>query len=138
MINLLQRRSFVLVASTVIVGAIVAFGYSQLGSGSGGATGDSGPAPFKIEQSQLFITIENTSGTSLTDIRVAIVPVGRATLFTTSIGRMDGGERRDLSLGSFNGRDGTPFNLRVVRPKAIQITATDLNGKPHEMEIGWK
>ena len=35
-------------------------------------------------------------------------------------------------------RDGTPFSLRVIKPKSIRIKATDLNGKAYDFENPWK
>lgn len=135
MINPLRRRSFVLIASTVIIGVL---GYSQFGSKrSSSSSGDQGPAPFRVEPSNLFVTIENQAQKSLFDIKIAIVPVGRSTLYATTIARMDAGEKRDLSLAAFSGRDGTPFTLRVARPKSIRISAKDMNEQPIEMEVPW-
>jgi hypothetical protein len=95
-------------------------------------------APIGIQTSQLSIVIENRVGMPLTDVDVAIVPVGGATEFKKFVGRMENAEKRDLSLGGFYGRDGTTFNLRVVRPKAVRVTGKDLNAKPYNVETRWQ
>jgi len=41
-------------------------------------------------------------------------------------------------LDVLRSRDGTPFSLRVIKPKSIRIKATDLNGKAYDFEIPWK
>jgi hypothetical protein len=105
-------------------------------AGQGSANQDAN-APIKIETSQMFVTVKNDSGMALNEVTVAIVPMGRSTLFTEFVGRMEGGETRKIMLGDFNGRDGTPFSLRVVKPKAVQVKATDVSGKAHDVEVGW-
>jgi hypothetical protein len=103
---------------------------------------DSGPAAqdaaIGIETSQMSVVIENKVGMPLTDVDVAIVPLGAATEFTKFLGRMENAEKRDVALGSFLGRDGTTFSLRVVRPKAVRVTGKDLNAKAYSVERAWK
>ena len=91
-----------------------------------------------VETSQFSVVIENKVGMPLTDVQVAILPIGGATQFTKMAGRMDNGERREIALGGFFGRDGTPFSLRVVRPKTVRVTAKDLNNKPLQVDVPWK
>jgi len=95
-------------------------------------------APIGIQNSQLSVVIENKVGMPLTDFDVSIVPIGGATEFKKFVGRMENAEKRDLSLGAFYGRDGTTFNLRVVRPKAVRVTGKDLNAKPYNVEARWQ
>ena len=95
-------------------------------------------APIGIQNSQLSVVIENKVGMPLTDVDVVIVPVGGATEFKKFVGRMENAEKRDLSLGGFYGRDGTTFNLRVVRPRAVRVTGKDLNAKPYNVEARWQ
>ena len=94
--------------------------------------------PVTVETSQMFATIRNNAGLPLTDVPMAILPIGRQTEFTKFFGRPENSEKRDISLGTFSGRDGTPFSLRVIKPKSIRIKATDLNGKAYDFEIPWK
>ena len=91
-----------------------------------------------IETSSFSVVVVNKVGMPLVDVDVAIVPVGRAVHFTKMAGRMDSGEKREISLNSFYGRDGTPFSLRVVRPKSVRVTGKDLNNKKIEVEVPWK
>ena len=128
-------RRPVVIASLLIVGAI---GCSQFRPSTGGATSSSKDAALiGVDISQLFVTIENKAGLPLFDVRVAIVPVGRQTLFTNWSGRIENGDRREFGLGSFSGRDGTPFNLRVVKPKAVTVTAKDMNDRTYDVEVPW-
>ena len=95
-------------------------------------------SPLAIEVSQLFMTIENTAGLPLTDVTIAIVPAGAMTEFTRFFSRIESAERRNISLGDFQGRDGTPFNLRVARPRAIRVEGKDLTGKEYAAELPWQ
>jgi hypothetical protein len=95
-------------------------------------------AAIGVQTSQLSIVVENKVGMPLTDVDIAIVPVGGATEFKKYIGRLENAEKRDLSLGDFYGRDGTPLSLRVVRPKSVRITAKDLTNNPYKVEVPWR
>ena len=95
-------------------------------------------AAIGVQTSQLSIVIENKVGTPLTDIDIAVIPVGGATEFKKYINRLETAEKRDVSLGDFYGRDGTPFSLRVVRPKAVRVTAKDLTNNPYKVEVPWQ
>ena len=127
------RRRLGLLGSTVFAGttalAVVACG--------GGPPAQAKDSPIAIRTSQLSVVIENKVGMPLTDVDVAIVPIGGATEFKKFVGRMESAEKRDLSLGGFYGRDGTTFNLRVVRPKAVRVTGKDLNAKAYNVEAPW-
>ncbi len=106
-------------------------------SGAAGTSGE-GPAFVGLMISSIFMTVENRAGGPLLDIRLAIKPFGGATEFTKLITRMEAGEKRNVSLGEFSGRDGTPFSLRVVRPKEVNVTAIDLIDKKYAMTIPWQ
>jgi hypothetical protein len=121
----------------LVLGIAGVLGLAACAGGSKGAAQDEN-APIRIQTSQLSIVIENKVGMPLTDVDVAIVPVGGATEFKKFVGRMENAEKRDLSLGGFFGRDGTTFNLRVVRPRVVRVTGKDLNAKPYTVETGWR
>lgn len=129
MLNWLGRCNVALIAGVTILGAVYGCDSRQ--------AADQANAPFRISTSQLFVTVENKAATSVFDISVEIVPTSR-TIYTTNIGRMDNGERRDLSLGDFRGRDGTPFTLRVARPKSVRVTGKDMGGKEYTAEVPWQ
>ncbi len=95
-------------------------------------------APLRIENTQMFITVENRSGLALREVTIQIVPVGRATDFSIIVPRLENGDKRDFPLGNFRGRDGTPFNLRVVRPKSVKVSGTNINNAVVEAEVAWQ
>ena len=103
-------------------------------SGSIAAPADS---PVSVRTSQLFLTLENLAGQPLTDVTVAIVPIGGHTDFTKFYGRIESAEKRNISLGDFSGRDGTRFDLRVVKPKLVHVTAKDLSGREYDVQLPW-
>lgn len=106
-------------------------------AGQPAATQVATDSPVRVTVSPPFLTVENQAGLALTEITISIVPVGRQTEFTRFVPRLENGEKRDYTLADFRGRDGTPFNLRVVRPRAVRIVATDTTGRKYEVESPW-
>jgi hypothetical protein len=132
-----RRALFTLVALAV---GWLAMGCSDARTGQReGATGTTGqvPAAIAVETSSLFVTVENRANAPLLDVTVALKPAS-GTLFSTSISRLEGGEKRDLSLSDFRSPDGTTFNLRMMRPRQVLVTASDLVGKKYDMTVPWK
>ena len=121
---------------------IVMFGAAALALGAcsdgEGVQAQDGNAVIGIQTSQLSIVVENKVGMPLTDVNVAIVPVGGATEFKKFVGRMENAEKKDIALGGFYGRDGTTFNLRVVKPRLVRVTGKDLNAKTYSVETRWQ
>jgi hypothetical protein len=105
---------------------------------AGGATPTGDTSLITVETSQVFITVKNQAGQALRNVHVSIVPIGGSTLFTTTISRLESGEKRDLSLAQFQGRDGTPFNLRVIKPKTVRVSGTNIEDKTVEVEVPWR
>jgi Fe2+ transport system protein FeoA len=128
---LTSRRRFVQYA--------LAFGVPILavGCSEGAATQDAN-APIKVETSQMYVTLRNQTGMALTEVTVTIIPVGRSTQFSKFLGRLESNENRNVMLGDFVGRDGTPFSLRVTKAKAVQVTGVDIAGKKHEVLVDWR
>jgi len=121
-------------ASALVVGALCLVISACSGSGTT-ASGDS--ASIGVTTSSMFVTIENKAGLPLLDVNVSIIPVGRATEYTRFVGRLENAEKRDIALGDFNGKDGTPFSLRVVRPDGVHVVAKDMNSKSYEVQAPW-
>ena len=95
-------------------------------------------APVKILTSQMYVTVRNESGAPLNEVSVAIVPIGRQTIYNKFLGRLENSESRNIMLGEFFGRDGTPFSLRVVKPRSVEIKGKDVKGKDYSAEVAWK
>jgi hypothetical protein len=133
------RRAGILGAAVLVSGCL-ASSCSSAPSGETGAAGTSGEgvAFVGLNISSIFMTVENRAAQPMLDIRIAIKPIGGATEYTTLISRMEGSEKRTLSLGEFRGRDGTPFSLRVVRPKEVTVTAVNLTDRKYAMTFPWK
>ena len=133
------RRAVVLGAA-VLVSGYLASSCSSAPSGEAGAaaTSGEGAAFVAVNISSIFMTVENRAAQPLFDIRIAIKPIGGATEYTTLISRMEASEKRTISLGDFHGRDGTPFSLRVVRPKEVSVTAINLTDQKYAMTVPWK
>jgi len=94
-------------------------------------------SPIGIVVTQMMISVENKAGLALNNVSVAIEPIGGATQFVSFVGRMENSSKKDIMLGSFGGRDGTPFNLRVVRPKLVRVTAEDINSTDYDIVAPW-
>jgi hypothetical protein len=130
----------IVVGTVVLITALGGSACARSGSGEAAAVGTSGEgtAFMTVELSSIAMEIENRAAQPLLDIRLAIKPVGGATEFTLLVNRLEAGEKRILSLGDFRGRDGTPFSLRVVRPKQVDISAVSLTNQKFAMTLPWK
>lgn len=122
-----RRSRFALAAVLLLTAA---------GCGGGAPTGDIDkiqvtPTPFEV-------TVVNTAGRALLDVKVEIMPVGPASHFTSTVPRMENGEKRNLSHIVFTDRDGVPFSPRNVKVGGVAVTARDLDGKTFKVEVPWK
>jgi len=107
-------------------------------TGCSGSAASNEQSLIGVETSSFSVVVENKVGMPLVDVDVAILPVGGTLQFSKAVGRLDNGEKREISLASFYGRDGTPFSLRVVRPRSVRVTGKDFNNKPIEVQVPWK
>jgi hypothetical protein len=103
-----------------------------------GAASQDANAPIKVETSQMYVTVHNTSGLALNEVAVAIVPVGRSTIYNKFVGRLENAESRNIMLGDFYGRDGTPFSLRVAKPRSVEVKGKDVKGQNYAVEVAWR
>jgi hypothetical protein len=122
-------------AGVLAIGAL-ALAVSACSGGAGTATGDM--SSISVATSSMFVTVTNTAGLPLLDVNVAIVPVGQPNEYGRFVGRMENAEKREIALGDFNGRDGTPFSLRITRPQSVHVIAKDMNGKNYEVSVPWQ
>jgi len=118
---------------TLIAGALVP---ALAGCGGGGAQAED--APIRVDISPMYITVENRAGLALDDLQVSIVPYGGATEFSMTVHRMANAEKKDFLLGDFRGKDGTPFNARVVKVKNVKVAGKDIDGNIVQVEVPWK
>jgi hypothetical protein len=93
-------------------------------------------ASIGIETSQMFVTVENRAGAPLLDMTIAIRTPGAE--FTHLVTRLEAGQKQDIPLSGFSSRDGTTFNLRFSRPRAVHASALDLTGKKIDAQVAWK
>lgn len=128
-----RRRSAPLVRVLIVAGMIT----SAMGCSNQASEQAAADSPLSINVKQQFMTIQNKAGLPLTDVTIAIVPIGRQTEYTKFYGRIESSQNLDLSLGDFHGRDGTPFSLRVVKPRSIKIKASTMAGKKYDVELPW-
>jgi hypothetical protein len=118
----------------LFVAAVVAFGCSSQGSPEGASADSAIP----LEISSGGITFQNKTGVPLMSVTLAIQPYGPGGEFTRRLSRIENTIKREVPLGDFRGRDGTPLNLRVTRPKSVRLKAEDATGKTYEVEVPWK
>ena len=105
-----RRRAARLVCVLVVAGMI----NSAMGCSNPASEQAAADSPLSISVKQQFMTIQNKAGLPLTDVTIAIVPVGRQTEYTKFYGRIESSQNFDLSLGDFHGRDGTPCRQCIV------------------------
>jgi hypothetical protein len=114
---------------------LIVFAAFAGGCSADGSASQDPNAPIKIETTQMYVTVRNDSGLALNEVSVAIVPVGRSTIFNRFIGRLESAESRNLMLGEFVGRDGAPFSLRAVKPRSVEVKGHDVKGSPRRAVI---
>lgn len=95
--------------------------------------GNSVDAPFAIEVSQTYITVENRTGGPLVGGQVEIIPVGILPPFTSTLPRLETGGKTEMGLNTFRGSGG-PFNRTIARWRSVRITAKDQFGEVYEHE----
>lgn len=138
MCQLLRRCLFCI--GTVWFGATLVSACSNTAKSQAGvvSTTGSGQATIDLETSSMFVTVVNNAGAPIEDVQVAIEPVGSALKFTSSVSRIENGEKRDISLAQFRGRDGTTFSPRIYKPRQVSVIAKDIVGKTHERTVAWR
>jgi hypothetical protein len=124
------RTRFALI---IVVAAMAA---ANASCGGGAATGDIDK--ILVVQSQFDITLTNTCGKALFEVKTEIEPAGPATHYSTIIARMENGEKRVLAHNLFTDRDGIPFSARNVKASKVTVTAKDIDGKALKVEMPWK
>ena len=91
-------------------------------------------APFVIEVSQTYITVENRTGVPLAGGQMEIIPRGVLPPFKSTLPRLENGAKRDIQMNTFRAADGTTFNRNLARARTVKITAKDVNGKEFAFE----
>ncbi|MEW5982586.1 MAG: hypothetical protein AB1806_09470 [Acidobacteriota bacterium] len=104
--------------------------------GGSAATGDLDK--IQVEISQFYVTVTNTSGQPLLEVRPEILPVGRQTSYSTYLPRLESAENRDLAVNTFRNNDGVPFSPRTVKASVVAVTAKDMDGNDVKVEVPWK
>ena len=121
---------------SALIIVIAALAAACAGCGSGAPVGDTDK--IQVVLSQFDISVTNTSGKALFEVKAEIEPTGPATHFTTIIPRMENGEKRVLAHNLFSDRDGVPFSARNVKAKQVIVTAKDIDGKALKVDVPWK
>ena len=98
-------------------------------------TGGAADAPFAIEISQTYVTVENRTGGPLVGGQIEIIPGGVLRSFKATLPRLENGSRRDFTLRMFVGNDGTPFSRSITRARRVKVTAKDPLGKEFVYEV---
>jgi hypothetical protein len=137
--SLRRRRALFTVVSLSTAWLALGCSESLSTQGERGAVGTSAQAqaPITVQTSSLFVTIENRANQPLLNVKVALKPPS-GTLFSTVISRLETNEKRDISISDFRSPDGTWFNLRLMRPRQVLVTANDLVDKKYEVTVPWQ
>ena len=81
------------------------------------------------------VVVENTSGTSLTDVAVNLMPAGNSRPYFQLPFKMYNNEKKSFPLETFRSSDGTPFRPNAVKARSVKVTSKDVMGKEHASEI---
>jgi hypothetical protein len=119
--------------ATLTLLALCAVASCSGGTGADGTTGGA-PAPFGVQISQTYVTIENRTGAPVVEGQVQIIPVGVLPPFVSALPRLEAGGKREILLTAFRG-SGTSFNRAIARARSVKITGKDQAGKAYEYEV---
>ena len=95
-------------------------------------------SPVAIETSDLFLTVRNVADGPLSDLTIGIKPTGVRPEYQTQVRRLGAGEELDIPYAEFRGVDRDALVLQNINPRSVHITATDLNGGTHDVELPWE
>ena len=126
-------------SSSASLARVLAFGVVMLSAAACSSDNEAvqaADAPIGIETDQLSIDIENRTTGPLLEVRITVQTAGAP--YTNYIPRLESRERKEFPLNSFMSRDGTNLNLRVTKPRAVQVTAVDLLKKQYDVKAPWK
>ena len=123
---------------TRFVAMIAVAALAAVNAGCGGSAPAGDTDKIQIVQSQFDITVTNTCGKALFEVKAEIEPSGPATHYSTIIARLENGEKRVLAHNVFTDRDGIPFSARNVKASKVNVTAKDIDGKPLRVEMAWQ
>ena len=136
----LSFRRLVTATAGLIAASWLLSACSNTTSSEAGALATTGiePAAIALDTSNSYVTITNNAGRPIEDVRLAIQPIGNSPPFTSTLRRMENGEKREISLAQFRSNDGTTFNPRVLRARQVTASATDIVGKKIELTKPWR
>lgn len=120
--------------SCLVVLAVMAIAAG--GCGGAVATGDLDKMQAAI--SPFYITITNSSGRAILEVRPAIVQVGGQSEYSTYLPRLENDEKRDIAVNTFRNSDGVPFSPRTAKAASVVVTAKDIDGKDLRIEVPWE
>ena len=131
-----SRRALVPFVGVITFGTVLAGCSGSSADGAIGTSGQGGTFLAVDTASPPVVTVENLTDQPLVDINVSLK--SGILVFTDGISRLEAKEKRQLRHGDFASRDGTPFSLRIARPREVILTAKDLSGKQMEATVPWK
>ena len=131
-----SRRVLVPVVATVALGSILSACSSGSATGAVGTSGRTDGFVVVDTSSPPIITVENRTEQPLVDVNLSIKS-GMLT-FTDRVSRLEAKEKRMINHNDFMSRDGTSFNLRVARPREVDVSAKSLDGKVFEVTLPWQ
>ncbi|MBI4264620.1 MAG: hypothetical protein HY657_09605 [Acidobacteria bacterium] len=122
--------------ASLALSAAVACSGGNSESGTAGTAG--ADAPFSLEITQAYITVENRTGTTILGGQLEITQAGVRPPFRANLPRLEIGASRDLPLNTFRASDGTIFSRGLARARTLMITAKDLGGKEYQQEFPFR
>ena len=130
-------RSHLTRLSVLTAAALLLLSTATTGCSGSGAATQLENAPIAITPHNTLVSLQNNAGMPLTDVRLTVTAYGNVN-FTKTLARLENAEAKEVGLNELTSQDGTTFNPRLSRPKAIKVKATDATGKQRDVEVAWK
>ncbi len=99
--------------------------------------GGAAETPVEVHTSESAVTVENHTGRSLLNVRVAIDATGSPAAFVRTIPSIETGQTMNLLLTDFRTEEGVVFDPFATAPARVTVKARDTLTNSYEVTAVW-